>query len=239
MFYDDMSYARSIVHEAIKEYSLSSASLKSYKDEKLSQQYGVDVYYLNGEYFFGIVKTGSHFPNDKFPTGHSYSLIGSGGLATFGNPKDSNTFLYDAEDLNHHQIVHVFPTDSFTLFKPFEAVAKATPRVNVLAMPDELVEANFSYNEILILENGKIKTEMDSSIPKLRKIALYCLDEITSENLLAAKQNNLGIILINSKKYQDQKNPSLYQFRKEINNFNYNYLNGYYSLKEVSASIRR
>ena len=47
-FYDDMALARYIVAEAIKEYSLSSSTVTQYKDEKLSQKYGVDVYKLNG-----------------------------------------------------------------------------------------------------------------------------------------------------------------------------------------------
>lgn len=233
-FYDDMSIARYIVAETIKEYSLSSQSLKEYKDEELSKKYGVDVYTFDGNPFFGIVKTGSH-EKDKLPTGHSYSLIGNGGIAVCGDPKSSNTFLYDSDDMNPEQLVHAFPFDSFTYYHPFEYSANSTRKTNILAMPEELVETSISYNELLILEKGKSKTDIDTSIPELKRIALYCLDEIREQDIEIAKNNNVGIMLINSSKYKPLSNGHLYTYHHSISNFDNNYFDGFFEKDKFEA----
>ena len=171
MFYDDMAMARRVVNEAIKDYSLSRENIRQFIDKELSEKYGVDVYNINGNPFFGIVKTGRHVIDD-LPTGHSYCLVGNAGIAIYGDNRDANTFLYDSSDLNPEQIVHVFPFDSFTMYRPFEFSVDATDRVNILAMPQEIVQSSFSYTELLLLERGKKETDIDASIPELKKIAL-------------------------------------------------------------------
>ena len=223
MFYDDMRLARYIVGEAIKEYSLSSETIQQFKDENLSKKYGVDVYNIEDAFFFGIVKSGRNMM-DKFPTGHSYSLIGNAGIATFGDVKDSNTFLYDSNDMNPEQLIHVFPFDSFTYYHPFEHSVNPTRRVNVLMMPDELMDASQFYNEVLLLERGTDEVGLESSIPQLKKIALYCLDEIRNQDVEAAKINNVGILLINSSKYVKSENKKATHFKYDI--YDYDYFDG-------------
>ena len=206
-FYDDMAYARRIVGESIKDYSLSNESIKEYEDPELSEKYGVPVYAMGDNYFFGIVKTGYHVTDD-LPTGHSFSLIGKGSVAVFGDPKLSKTFLYDAGDMNPEQLVHAFPYDSYTMYRPFEFSSDSTSRVNVLMTPEQLVEEDERfYNEILLLEKGKIETGIDSKIPQLKRLALFCLDEITKRDIDVAKRNGVGIILIDSKKIGAQQRP--------------------------------
>ena len=119
----------------------------------------------------------------------------------FGNLNYSNTYVYDSNELNPEQIVHIFPIDSFTIYKPFSFTNNATNRVEQLMMPDELLYDKKTYNEILILERGKEKTDLDSRIPKLKRIALYCVDKITANDVKTAKTQGIGIMLINSKNY--------------------------------------
>jgi len=234
IFYDDMALARYIVNETIKEMSLNRESIKKYRDEKLSKENGVDVYVMNNEPFFGIVKTGIHV-SDNLPTGHSYSLIGNDCIAVFGDSKNSNTFLYDSEDLNPEQIVHVFPFDSFTLFKPFNAVDTATNRVNMLMMPEEITGLSAKcYSELLILEQGNDQTDIDEKIPKLKRIALYCVDEIRQQDVEKAQQLGLGIILIPSKKYFE--NQGYYKEKyKDFDNWNYKYFNDEFEKDEFES----
>ena len=203
MFYDDMAFARRIVREAIKDYSLTRKDLEKYRDETLSKKYGVDVYYLNGELFFGIVKSGRS--TGVYPGGHSFSLVGNGCVATFQSPKEGNTYLYDADDLNPDQIIHVFPADSFTYYSPYTSGNTATEKTNMLLMPDELLkESGGSYNELLILERGEKNTPIDSSIPELKRIAMFCRDNISPELALKAKKEKSPIILVNSSKYKKE-----------------------------------
>ena len=199
-FYDDMTFARKKVREALKDYAMVKDELVKFKDEELSNEYGVDVYNINDNPFFAIVKSGIRF-EDSLPVGHSYSLVGNGCISVFGSLKNSNTYVYDASDLNPEQIVHIFPKDSYTLYQPFSFTEKATDRVEQLMMPDELLYNKRTYNEVLILEQGSMQTDIDSRIPKLKRIALYCVDQITAKDVETAKIHNIGIMLINSKKY--------------------------------------
>ena len=200
IFYDDMSFARKQVRKAIKDYSMVKEELVKFKDEELSNEYGVDVYNIEDNPFFAIVKSNIN-AEDNLLVGHSYSLVGNGCISVFGTPKYSDTYVYDSSDLNPEQIVHVFPRDSFTMYRPFSFTDQATNRVEQLMMPDELLYNKRTYNEILILERGKKETDIDSRIPKLKRIALYCVDQITAKDVETAKIHNIGIMLINSKKY--------------------------------------
>lgn len=202
-FYDDMAFARHIVRETIKDYSLTSETLEEYLDEELTEQYGVPVYNVKEEPFFGIVKSGIHAP-DKLPTGHSYSLVGNNCVSIFGSPDASNTYLYDAETLNPDQIVHVYPRDSFTIYRPFDAVDTPTNRVNTLLTAPELISASTSYNEILILEQGSKPHEIDKDIESLKRIALYCIDNISEQDVNQAKKTGLGILLVSAKSYNPE-----------------------------------
>lgn len=200
IFYDDMSFARKQVRKAIKDYSMVKEELVKFKDEELSNEYGVDVYNIEDDPFFAIVKSNIN-REDNLPVGHSYSLVGNGCISVFGIPKYNDTYVYDSSDLNPEQIVYVFPRDSFTMYKPFSFTSNATDRVEQLMMPDELLYNKRTYNEILILEHGRTQTDIDSRIPKLKKIALYCVDQITAKDVETAKIQGIGIMLINSKKY--------------------------------------
>lgn len=236
VFYDDMSLARKIVAEAIKDYSLTHEVLKQYQDSELTQKYGVDVYNLNGQQFFGIVKTG-RVVSDLLPTGHSYSLVGNGGIAVFGDVKDSKTFLYDAADLNPNQIVHVFPCDSYTFYRPFQQHYGATRRVNMLAMPDEVVSISKSYTELLILEKGTKQTDMDNNLPNLKKIALYCMDEIREQDVYNAQCAGVGIVLINSGKYKHNGYDTFNSYHRDFDKHDneQNYFNGFTETEKFEA----
>ena len=232
IFYDDMAMARYIVGEAIKDYSLTSETIKEYRDLELSKKYGVDVYNMKDNYFFGIVKSGRQKSN-RLPQGHSYSLIGNNCLATFGYPEDSTTFLYDADDVNPNQIIHVFPFDSFTKYNPFEYSEKPTTRVNTLFMPDELTKASQAYNEILLLERGDREVGIEDSIPKLRKIALYCLNEIKEKDVEVAKENDVGIILIDSKRCRLDDEYKSNIFQHDL--YGYDYFNNMYDREKFES----
>lgn len=238
IFYDDMAFARKIVRTSIKESAASKDQLLKYKDDELSQEYGVDVYKIDNEPFFALVKTGRKL-SDDLPTGHSFSIVGNNAVGVFGDLSDSTTFVYDSTDLNSNQIVHVFPQDSFTYYKPFEVSRDATRRVEPLLTIDELVGETTTYNELLILEKGKKITDFDKDIPELKKIALYCVDKISKKDVEAAKVNGVGIFLVNSKDYANSNYEvqNLYRNRNSVDYFSYNYFNGYYE-KELHEKRR-
>lgn len=240
VFYDDMAFARKKVREALKDYAMVRDELESYMDEKLSQEYGVDVYNIEDNPFFALVKSGI-IVEDKLPVGHSYSLVGNGCISIFDNVNDSDTFVYDSSDLNSEQVVHIFPRDSYTMYRPFSFTDKATTRVEQLIMPDEMLYESKLYNEILILEQGREHTDIDSRIPKLKRIALYCVDQITSKDVEVAKVHNVGIMLINSKKFNKgiEMPASVYRHFGRDNYYEYKYIqNGNYNEVEEHRKNR-
>lgn len=240
VFYDDMAFARKKVREALKDYAMVRDELESYKDDELSQEYGVDVYNIEDNPFFVLVKSGIR-TDDKLPVGHSYSLVGNGCISIFGNVNDSDTFVYDSSDLNPEQVVHIFPRDSYTMYRPFSFTDKATTRVEQLIMPDEMLYESKLYNEILILEQGREHTDIDSRIPKLKRIALYCVDQITSKDVEVAKVHNVGIMLINSKKFNKgiEMSASVYRHFGRDNYHEYKYIqNGNYNEVEEHRKNR-
>lgn len=240
VFYGDMAFARKKVREALKDYAMVKDELEGYKDEELSQEYGVDVYNIEDNPFFALVKTGIR-TDDKLPVGHSYSLVGNGCISVFGGAYNSDTFVYDSSDLNPEQVVHIFPRDSFTMYRPFSFTDKATTRVEQLVMPDEMLYESKLYNEILILEQGREHTDIDSKIPKLKRIALYCVDQITAKDVEMAKIHDVGIMLINSKKFNKgmEMPASVYRHFGRDNYHEYKYMqNGNYSEVEEHRKSR-
>ena len=240
VFYDDIAFARKKVREALKDYAMVRDELDNYKDDELSQEYGVDVYNIEDNPFFALVKSGIR-TDDKLPVGHSYSLVGNGCISIFGNVNDSDTFVYDSSDLNLEQVVHIFPRDSYTMYRPFSFTDKATTRVEQLIMPDEMLYESKLYNEILILEQGREHTDIDSRIPKLKRIALYCVDQITSKDVEVAKVHNVGIMLINSKKFNKgiEMPASVYRHFGRDNYHEYKYIqNGNYNEVEEHRKNR-
>ena len=219
-FYDDMLFARNIVGKAIKESILTKEKLSKYLNKQKSEEYGVDVYELDGEEFFALVKSGEHYHHAE-PYGYSFSLVGTDAVGVYGNESFGNTFVYDG--INENQIIHIFPTDSYT---HYEDGRSSTKRVNSLLNPNDLLKNTSSFNEILLKEKGSIETEMDSKIPTLRKIAVYCFNNINDKHLVSAKENDIGILLINTSKYSNEYATSA---RSEFRGFNlgdYNYFEG-------------
>ena len=220
LFYDDMLNARQIVGQSIKDSSITISTLSEYKDEVLSNKYGVDIYNGENKDFYAIVKTGTGYSFDQMPTGHSFSLVSNNNTRIFSN--DNITLLYDASSFNPEQLVHTYPTDSFTLYQPYKSTKNPTTRVNNLLTSEELINMGLnSYNELLILEQGTNETEMDNRISKLKPIAIYCEDEIDQKSLSYAKNSGLGIFLAKRKKLENTA--TINEYRGDIDYWHYNY----------------
>lgn len=197
MFYDDMLKARRIVNKSIKDCSLNSESIKKYRNEELSNQYGVDVYEIEDKDLCAIVRSGGRSYNGS-PGGRSYSLVGDKCLDTFG----TYNHVYDANYLNIDQIMHISPSDSYTHIVSYGGDDSVSNRINRLLLPNELLDESKRYNEILIKEKGSNGTPDDEFIPELPILAVYT-DNITEYDVEAAKKNGVGILLVRKNLKQD------------------------------------
>ena len=110
------------------------------------------------------------------------------------------------------------------MYRPFEYREEASMRVSALMTPEDIVSESKSYSEILVLEEGYEKNQIDEYIPKLQRLALYCLDEITQKDVEIAKGNGVGIILIDSSKYEELAKG--YYMRYGFSISKYNFFNG-------------
>lgn len=195
MLYDDMLKARRIVNNDIKNRALNSENIKKYKDEALSNYYGVDIYVIEDTELCAIVKSDDKYKNE-IPTGYSYSLAGYNMTGTYKPNQDEN-YVYDAGYLKTDQIMHVYPEDSYTTPAVFGCDEPASIRVNRLLISSELLKEDSDYSEILVLEKGSIPTPIDDDIPALPILALYCQDNyITPSMVELAKKDGVGIVYV-------------------------------------------
>lgn len=206
-FYDDYKSAKNKQIELINNSILNSERLKKYRDNELSEKYSVNISVLDGDLFYAFVKstcTNKRYPlkkNEVFynTDGSSYSLDGSYKLDTYKNPNEYYTFLY--ENIEASQVVHVYPVDSFSKYIR-EASYNATSRINKLLTPEELVKASRSYNEIIYSSKNEYRNdELNNNLKNPKILSIYCYDEITENDIITAKNLDIGITLIKTKKY--------------------------------------
>ena len=62
------------------------------------------------------------------------------------------------------------------------------------------------YTMSYALEQGYEEMQIDKYVPRLKSIALYCIDNITENDVEIAKINDVGIILIDTSKYKENEN---------------------------------
>ncbi len=202
MFYDDMRIVKNHSYESLINSSLKISESKNLYNEKLSHELGIPVYYLNGEKFNAIVRciipNNGHSKEDydkyvysrKDKDYYSFSYIGDKNINSIrGN---SYTLLYS--DINPDYIAHIYHDDasSSNLLHEKHFV---TDKFNEIHTPESLTRDTKYYNE-LVIKNGE---------DGIKPSAVVCYDEITKEEIELAKEYQLPILLINSKKYHQEE----------------------------------
>ena len=211
-FYDDVRNSRNKMYSLIREEILNEDKISKYLDKKETEKFGVNIYRLEGEPFFALVKSFS--VNKTFELSlssiyshkdaGSFSIDASNKLNTFHDPKDNYNLIFN--DFNIDQVVHMFPTDSFSGYARGE---KATDRVIELLTPKEFTGRSRDYNEVIIAQKNIGKpSDMDDRLPLPKPFAIYCYDEIGPNDIESAKNLGIGIVVVNTKKYNIETNNS-------------------------------
>lgn len=205
-FYDDIRNAKNKMYENINNAILKKNNISKYKNDELSNKYGVNVYTLEGEPFYALVKSvgtlkGEILDEIKLHSrkdGGSFSIDSGYKLNTFNKPNYTYNLAYDG--FSNEQVVHAYTEDSYSNYD--RNSNDTTPKINKIMMPYEFVTESPYYNELVISQvNEKKTTEMDDKIPMLKPFAIYCYDEIYANDIESAKRLGLDIILVNTKKY--------------------------------------
>ena len=215
-FYDDFRLARSKMVELFNSSILNSDNIYRYENKELSNKYGVPVYEMNGNEFYVLVKAIEKRkdsilnPNDLYAycDGSSFSIDGGNKLSTF---LDTNMYYNLAYNrIPDNQLVHVFEVDSFSNYYrnknnnlPYDR--NGTDRINRLFTPKEIVDVSSSYNELIISQPNRMNDEFNSKLKQPVPFAIYCYDDISDHDILSSKATGLGIILVNTKKYDIDK----------------------------------
>lgn len=205
-FYDDIRNAKNKMYENINNAILKKDNISKYKNDELSNKYGVNVYTLEGEPFYALVKSvgtlkGEILDEIKLHSrkdGGSFSIDSGYKLNTFNRPDFIYNLAYDG--FTSKQVVHAYTEDSYSNYD--RNSNDTTPKINKIMMPYEFVTESPYYNELVISQvNEKKTTEMDDKIPMLKPFAIYCYDEIYANDIESAKRLGLDIILVNTRKY--------------------------------------
>ncbi len=198
MFYDDMRKVKDRCYKRLVDRALKLNKDSNVYNQKLSNKYNVDVYYLNGEEFYAFVRTFSINRNDLSDKanyinsnlnrlGYSFSYISDKNIGTTDFEQKKVVLLYDQINPNNISYVHHADIHSSRKIKQDTYLSN---KVNELSSPDRLAMMANGYNEVYINGNNIVPT------------ALICYDNITNDDVLFAKKYNLSIVLMNTSKYR-------------------------------------
>lgn len=226
-FYNDVRNSRNKMYSLIREEILNEDKISKYLDKEETDKFGVNIYRLEGEPFFALVKSFSIDKAFELSPGYihsykdsgSFSIDASNKLNTFHDPKDNYNLIFN--NFNIDQVVHMFPVDSFSGYTRGE---KATDRVIELLTPKEFTGRSRNYNEVIIAQKNIGKpSDMDDRLPLPKPFAIYCYDEIGPNDIKSAKNLGIGIVVVNTKKYNIEKNDSQISMFDTMSSGKYNY----------------
>lgn len=191
-FYEDYRQARNLAYENINDNLLKLDKDQKYYDSKLSKKYDIDIYHLDGEEFYLMIhssSSGHWFNYNQEPISFyvhetiSLSLISHENINCFNNP---NEIIFGFNKLKVENIMHVSNTDSYSSHK------FGTKKVQTIKNAQGLMDETVGYNEILYSEHN-----LDNFKPDF----IVAFNNITKEQYEVARDMNLPIVIINSKKY--------------------------------------
>lgn len=226
-FYNDVRNSRNKMYSLIREEILNEDKISKYLDKEETDKFGVNIYRLEGEPFFALVKSFSIDKAFELSPGYihsykdsgSFSIDASNKLNTFHDPKDNYNLIFN--NFNIDQVVHMFPVDSFSGYTRGE---KATDRVIELLTPKEFTGRSRNYNEVIIAQKNIGKpSDMDDRLPLPKPFAIYCYDEIGPNDIKSAKNLGIGIVVVNTKKYNIETNNSQISMFDTMSSGKYNY----------------
>lgn len=207
-FYDDVRAAKDKAIDLMEQVILNQETIQKYRDKKLSKQHGVDVYVLDVDEFYALVRslgTTKKYLIDKEATlstmdGNSFTLDCSIKLNTYRNPRECYNLIYSS--FPKDQIVHISSSDSYSNFNR-ESYIEATEKLYEIRTPEDLVRAKRNYNEIVMaVKNSNRFDELNDNLKAPKILGIYCFDKIIKNDIISAKNLGVGIVLVKSKNYK-------------------------------------
>lgn len=208
-FYDDIRALKDVSYKSLVDSCTKFTKDSPLYNAELSEKYGCEIYYLNGEEFYGFVRSDAEttkyvtlytggeekimplpqpVPEQVKRLGSSFTYIGAESIKTYKPANEQLTMFY--EGIDYRNIGHVYHNDSFSSPK-YHYFSDFT---NELHTPSSLLKSSTSYPEIFIKDTTGIEPT-----------ALICIDNVTEWDIEFSKRNNMPIVVINSLKYKKSK----------------------------------
>lgn len=188
IFYED--FKKSINH-SINSYNNEFLKLNKENNlynKELSNQYGVDIYKLDGEPFLACCHTTSLSDDNQIIWKNnqetiSLSIIGNKNITSYNMGFGYLTVGFN--NLNADKIMHISNVDSYT------SKQYSTNKIQRIYNSNDLQKETVGYNEILYSEKSET----------LKPDFIIAYDTIKPIDIRASKEFNIPIVIINSKKY--------------------------------------
>lgn len=212
VFYNDFRKARNISYKEINEGITKFDKNSRLHKKNISSDMGIDIYELNGEDFYLYIhssRSGRWMNNKKTI---SLSLISHDNINTI----DNDEVIFGFSKLNIDNIMHIYHTDSFTKHE------QGTSKIHDILTKEKLINKTISYNEILYKET-----------PNLMPDYVVCFNTIDDKDRIIARELNIPIVLINSKKYN--KNVDKIEGIEKNNYLGGNEVNDYDILEDIKT----
>lgn len=211
LLYDDLRKLKNHSYNAIANCLTNFKTSGTLKNSQLSNKQGIDIYELNGEQFYVLVKSmepvsdqdNINKVNLEIKTSDTlikrgcYSLIGSDDISVY-----SRKFVYGFYSFEPNNIISAFERDCFSRENDEIILNEnyGTLLVNRLMTPSQIVnglspDRRVGYREIQITGN-------------LQPDFIVAFDEIDDLIIDESKKMNIPVVVINTKKYNNKKKRS-------------------------------
>lgn len=210
VFYDDLRKLKDLSYENINKEMLKPQEHKEYKDEEKTNKYGIDIYDLKDKEYTILVRMQSRFYEKTKLVRNCYSLISNQNSSIYGGENIYQGFLYGYNTLDRKRVLHILESDSFSSSQKEDS----TRFVNRIMSAEEIVNSNFSYSEIQII-NKKID---DFNFEAKKPDFLVVYDNIKESEVEEAKRLNIPIVII-TPKHLDKENKINIYFNSDIHTY--------------------
>ena len=207
-FYDIFNSARKLNAQMLMDsvLKISNTSLQKTSIE------GVDCFLLNGEPFYMMVHSSSHKISDfqgQEHDGLSMSFISGDRLNVY-----NETVIYGFTDLLPNQFVELYTRDTATEYNMGDEEKSLLGAVPEFHKPSKFIEhtPKNSINEILYLSGKKESIDNYPGLVTPKPNYIVCYDTINQESMESAKELNIPIVIVNTKKYPERQKDNMGHF---------------------------
>lgn len=190
MFYEDLRKLKDLSYIKINNSMIKLDEHPDYKNKRLSNKLGIDVYDLKNKNFIMLVRTANNYMDKVTSRVNCYSLISNENTKVYGLKK----FIYGYNSFPIDHVIHVFEADAGTKDIKNDPLSSGSIKVNRIMTPEQLIKGNIEHCEINIVNlNSK---DCDGMYDMIKPDFLVVFEQISQEAIEESKRLNIPIVII-------------------------------------------